>query len=425
MCRKDIIEMSREELKRAHVVKRVMEGLKQREAAEMLGLSIRQIKRIVRRVRKEGDEGLAHRNRGRKSNRRLRDKQKEEVIELYRKKYSDFGPTLFCEKLEEKEGIRISDETARQWLLGSGDWEKRRSRDKHRQWRERRSCYGQMQQMDGSEHDWLEGRGPWMVLMGYIDDATGRVFGRFYQYEGTIPAMDSFKGYIRKYGLPQSVYLDRHTTYKSTRAATIEEELKGERPLSQFERALKDLGVKVIHAYSPQAKGRVERLFKTLQDRLVKEMRLAGIKTLEEANEFLKGYLPIYNRKFCVVAKEKADMHMKLRRGLDLDRILCIKTQRSVRNDFTVGHDARLYQILEKTKSKKVIVEEKINGTLQIYDNNKRLKYKEILNRPQKVKEVVRLSEFFTVPRKRPKVPLNHPWRRPFKPQQPVRPNAA
>ena len=166
-----------------------------------------------------------------------------------------------------------------------------------------------MVQMDGSHHDWFEGRGPYCVLMSYIDDATGKVSGRFYEYEGTIPAMDSFKRYIQKNGLPMSVYLDRHTTYKSTAKASIEEVLNEEVPLSEFERALKELEVKVIHATSPQAKGRVERLFRTLQDRLVKEMRLRGIRTIQEGNGFLKQYLPVYNRRFSVAPREEDDLH--------------------------------------------------------------------------------------------------------------------
>ena len=289
MAEKDILMISRRELKRLQAVKKVIERkLKQVEAAEILELSPRQIGRLVKRVEEEGNSGIVHRLRGKESHRRINEVVKTEVIGLYRKKYKGFGLTLFCEKLIELEKIKLSDETIGKILLDSGDWKKRRKGRQHRQWRERRSHYGQMQQVDGSRHDWLEGRGPWLVLMAYIDDATGRVYGRFYDYEGTIPAMDSFKRYIRKYGLPQSIYLDKHTTYKSTEKLSIEDELNGKEPLSQFGRALKELGVKVIYANSPQAKGRVERLFETLQDRLVKELRLKGVKTKEEANVFLE-----------------------------------------------------------------------------------------------------------------------------------------
>jgi hypothetical protein len=242
-----------------------------------------------------------------------------------------------------------------------------------------------MVQIDGSHHAWLEERGPELVLMGYIDDATNTVYGRFYDYEGTMPAMDSFKEYVRKYGLPLRAYFDRHTTYKSNRKLTVEEELDGfSQPMSQFERALDELGVKVIHAHSPQAKGRIERLFGVLQDRLVKEMRLRGIKTREEANAFLREYLPTYNRRFRVVPANKTDVHIKPERQFNLDRYLCVKTNRTVRNDNTVAHNKKLYQIKEKVIYRKVIVEERLNGSIHISRGGVSLKYREITQRPKK-----------------------------------------
>ena len=267
---KDIIEMSMRELKRLKVVQEAIDGhITQNEAALMLGLSERQVRRVVRAVREEGDRGVIHKSRGLPSNRRMPDHVKGKALLLYQGKYPDFGPTLASEKLLEADGLRVSDETLRIWLIENGLWKKRRKRSAHRQWRPRKECFGEMVQMDGSHHDWLEGRGPQLVLMGYIDDATNTTFARFHEYEGTLPAMDSFKRYVRKYGLPLSVYLDRHTTYKSPRKLTPEEELAGiAEPMSEFERALKELGVEVIHAHSPQAKGRIERLFGVLQDRL-------------------------------------------------------------------------------------------------------------------------------------------------------------
>src|SRR3989344_2959726 len=235
-----------------------------------------------------------------------------------------------------------------------------------------------MLQMDGSHHDWLEGRGPEIVLMGCIDDATNKIFGRFYEYEGTIPAMDCFKHYTGLYGLPISVYLDRHTTYKSNAKPTIEDDLLGRKPMSQFERAMEELGVKVIHANSPQAKGRIERLFRTLQDRLVKEMRLKGIKTIREANLFLEGYLKRHNERFSIEAAEKEDLHRLTAEGFDLNGVLCVKTKRALRNDFTVAHNKKLYQILEPANTKDVIVEERISGSMYITHNNKALGFKEI-----------------------------------------------
>lgn len=267
MAERDIVMIRQKELRYLHVIHKVLEGeITQGKAAELISLSERQVRRIVQRIREEGDAGIAHRSRGRHSNRKRPQKLKERIIALYQEKYEGFGPTLAAEKLLELDEIEISDETLRLWLIEAGLWEGRRTRKKHRQWRERKAHWGEMLQMDGSHHDWFEGRGPKCVLMAYIDDATGRVFGRFYEYEGTIPAMDSFRRYIRKYGLPMSVYLDKHSTYKSWAKLTDEDIMAGrEEPLSQFQRALQELGVQVIHAHSPQAKGRVERLFGTLQ----------------------------------------------------------------------------------------------------------------------------------------------------------------
>ena len=277
MAGRDMIVMSIGEVRRLKAVQSAIDRhITQKTAATMLGLSERQVRRLVKDVREQGDRGIIHALRGRPSNRRIPEEIRGRVLSLYQGRYPDFGPTLATEKLLECDGIKISDETLRRWLIEAGFWKKRRKRSGFRQWRPRKECFGQMVQMDGSHHDWLEGRGPKLVLMGYIDDATNTIYGRFYDYEGTLPAMDSFKGYVEKYGLPMSVYLDRHTTYKSSKKLTEWDEVEGIESLSQFERALKELGVEVIHALSPQAKGRIERLFGVLQDRLVKEMRLRG-----------------------------------------------------------------------------------------------------------------------------------------------------
>jgi hypothetical protein len=409
MAGEGIIMVRPKELKHLYVIRKVLEReMTHREAAEILSLSLRQIRRIMKRVRLEGDKGVVHRSRGRPSNRRIPDEIRDKVIGLYRSEYSDFGPTLASEKLEERDQVRVNDETLRLWLMESGDWKKRRRRRGYRRWRERKHHFGEMVQMDGSRHDWFEGRGPWCVLMGYIDDATGKVFGRFYDYEGTIPAMDSFKGYIQKQGLPMSIYLDRHTTYKSPAKASIQDELDNTMPLSEFERALKELGVEVIHANSPQAKGRVERLFKTLQDRLVKEMRLRGIRTIEEANGFMKQYLPVYNRRFSVRPQEPSDLHRPLSPGVKLDSILCIKTERTLRNDFTVAHHKKLYQIEDKTRSSHVTVHDQIDGSMKIFYQNQALRFTEIHARP--VREA---NPSVRGHRRRPHRPSpDHPWRK-------------
>jgi transposase len=216
---KDIFMMSRKEIKRYQVIRKVLEQqVNQQEASEYLGITDRQVRRIVKRVKDQGEQGVIHKLRGRVGNRKSESSFKQKVLELYQKNYWDFGPTLCSEKLFERDGIKISDETLRLWLIKEGLWQlNKQKKPKDRTRRERREHFGQMTQMDGSHHDWLEGRGPKLVLMGYIDDATNRFYGRFYDYEGTMPAMAGLKGYIKRYGLPGSIYLDKHSTYKNNR----------------------------------------------------------------------------------------------------------------------------------------------------------------------------------------------------------------
>ena len=385
MAGKDIIAMTQEELKRLHVIRKALDkSITQIEAANIIGLCLRQVQRIARAVRTEGDKGVIHKSRGQLSNRALPNKIKDRALKLYKEKYHDFGPTLGSEKLFEIDKIKLNDETLRLWLLQAGIPYKKRKKRPHRQWRERKHSFGEMIQMDGSHHDWFEGRGPECVLMGYIDDATGRPFGRFYPYEGTLPAMDSFKRYIEKFGVPVSIYLDKHPTYKSTKKQTIEEELNNAEPLSQFSRAAKELGIDVIYADSPQAKGRIERLFNTFQNRLIKEMRLKGTKSTEEGNRFLAHYLPAYARRFAVVPANDTDLHRPVRKDVDLDAVFCVKTIRVLRNDFTVVYNGKLYQIQDNVNAEKVTVEERANGSIHISCRNTDLKFKEITTRPKK-----------------------------------------
>lgn len=379
----DIIRMSVREAKRLSIIDQVSRGeMRQRNGAHLLELSTRQVRRLVRRVRDEGPRGAIHRLRGRPSNRRTAPETRATVLKLCGSTYKGFGPTLASEKLAERDGIRISPETLRSWFIEEEVAYERRRKRPHRQWRERKEHCGELVQMDGSHHDWLEGRGSWLVLMGYIDDATGRVFARFYEYEGTTPALDSFRRYARRYGLPQAVYLDRHSTYKSTGKPTIEDELNNRRPRSQFERAMAELGVRVIHANSPQAKGRVERLFRTFQDRLVKEMRLEGISSLAEANRFLARYLPKHNRRFSVPAAQEADVHRRVPAGTDLSSILSIRERRVVRNDGTVAFGGRLYQLRDPGRLSRVTVETRIDGSLRFSDRGRQLSWKRIARRP-------------------------------------------
>jgi hypothetical protein len=216
MVREDRVIMSVKELRRVHVIRQTMENkLTQVKAGTLLGLTPRHIRRLIQRVAQGGDQGLAHRGRGTPSNRRIPEPVKIKALTLYEKQYGDFGPTLAAEKLAERHGITVSDETLRGWLLAKGVDHFRRRKRPHRAWRERKAHVGELVQVDGSHHDWLEGRGPRCVLMAYIDDASSRVYARFYAYEGTIPAMDSFQRYVRRYGIPLALYADKHTTYQS------------------------------------------------------------------------------------------------------------------------------------------------------------------------------------------------------------------
>jgi len=359
--------MSLKELKRVGIVQRVLEGqLSQRAASKILGVVDRQVRRIVKRYRLEGEKGLVHRLRGRRSNRRHPEELKQKALQIYAKHYGGFGPTLAHEKIEGKHGLQIGCQTLRRWLIEANAWKVRSlGKAKNHEWRARKDCFGEMIQLDGSHHDWLEGRGPRLVLMGYIDDATNHVFARFYDYEGTIPVLDSFYRYATRYGLPRSVYLDRHVAYWGSGLTTIEEQLIGRRRAeSQFERALRQLGVEVIHAYSPQAKGRIERLFGTFQDRLVKEMRLLEIKSKETANKFLEKYLVEYNRRFNVFPKTNTNVH-RWESQKRLKRILSVQTVCALRNDNTVRHDNCFYQVLRPWKHRRpkhIFFEERLDG---------------------------------------------------------------
>jgi transposase len=409
---KDMITMSREEASRLHIIHQSLDKkITQTMAAELAGLSDRQMRRLIKRIRLEGDDGICHRSRGKASNRRIPKKIKARTLKLFQAQYKDFNLVHATEKLSEVHGITINDETLRLWLNKAEIPYKKRKVKKHRQRRERRSHFGELVQIDGSHHDWFEGRGPVCVFMGYIDDATNTVHGRFYDYEGTMPAMDSMKRYVKRYGIPQSVYLDKHSTYKSWAEPTIEEQLNDQKPMSHFEKSLDQLSVKVIHANSPQAKGRVERLFKTLQDRLVREMRLKGIKSVEEANEFLKTYLPKHNRQFKKEAALAADLHRPALHARELDRILCIKEERTVKNDFTIAHNGTLYQIEEPTRAQKVIMEERLDGTVHITYKSQDLRYRVITKQP--IREIPESP--LLLQEKKPWIPsVDHPWRRPF-----------
>jgi hypothetical protein len=415
VSKEDLLMMKPREMKRLHLIHQAMEKkISQQQAAEVAGLSTRQMRRLMKRIQQEGDRGILHRQRGRPSNRRIAEPVKQKALQLYQQYYGDFGPTLASEKLRERHRLKIQAETLRLWLGQAQLPYRRRKARPHRQWRPRRSCFGTLVQMDGSHHDWLEGRGPKLVLMGSIDDATNTVAGRFYDHEGTVPALDSFRLWVERYGIPASVYLDKHTTYRSPRGPSLEEQLQGlERSQSQFERAMSELGVEVIHAHSPAAKGRIERLFGTFQDRLVKEMRLAQVTSLAQANRFLEHYLPLYNRRFQVEPAQPADLHRRVPAQLDLNGVLCLKTQRRLNADSTVIHQGKVYLMEEPVQAQTVTVEQRLDGSLHLRHQRRSLRYREVPARPRKAQT---LDSTIQLKQKRFRPAADHPWRSSYQP---------
>ena len=417
--REGILMIRPDELKRYQLITKVFgKQINQQEAAELLDLSDRQVRRIVKRVRLEGERGVIHRLRGIPGTRRISDSIRSRALELYRERYHGFGPTLASEKLLELDHLRVSDETLRLWLAAEGLWQVDKRRNlKKRAWRARKDRFGQMVQMDGSHHDWLEGRGPKLVLMGFIDDATGNIYGEFFDFEGTIPAMGGLKGYIERNGIPGQVYLDKHSTYKNNRKYKYTDwPFRDEEELTQFARACRQLGIELIYAHSPQAKGRVERLFRTLQDRLVKEMRLLGIKTCKEANEFLKRYIDTFSARFSVPALKKGDAHRSLHKRIDLKEIFSVQTEHVLRNDRTVVHERKLYQVKDRIRAQRVTVFEYLNGRMDIKYGSTRLNFNLITERPNKMPQLalkVRKTRLFGGRRFIP--PRKHFWRRGFR----------
>jgi len=330
------------------------------EAGRLLGRCERQVRRIQRRLESQGDGGVVHRLRGRPGNRRKDRGFKQRVLAAYRERYADFDPTHASEKLA-GEGLEIHPETLRLWLLAAGLWRRKRRRDCHRQRRERKACRGEMAQMDASEHRWLEDlyAGP-IELLAMIDDATGAVEARFYTSECTLNYMDLLGRYVRKHGRPVSLYTDRHSIFRAENAF-------GQRQETQFSRACRELSVELILAGSPQAKGRIERFFGTAQSRWVKELRLADVRTLEDANCLLeKVLLPAFNGAYTQTPASPNDAHRALGRGHDLASILSHREARAIGNDYTFRHRQRVYQIprpaMPGMRGGQVMVEERLDG---------------------------------------------------------------
>ena len=377
---KDRIEMNRREREVLKVMSLVLKGERtQAEAAALLKRGVRQVRRIQRRMEAQGDGAVVHRLRGRASNHRIDAAVRAAALAVYREELMGFGPTLAAEKLAERQ-ISVSARSLHLWLVEEGLWEKSRRGRRHRSRRVRRSCFGEMIQADGSEHDWLEGRGPRMVLLGMIDDATGRILARFYPAETTAAYMDLLWRWLKRYGRPVSWYSDRDSVFHA--------QLKrpGEEPISvptQFSRALQELDIELILAHSPQAKGRIERLWGTLQDRWVKELRLAKVTTMQEANALLENKLiDQFNRRFVKKPADRSDGHRRLDRSQDLAVILCSRHERRVNNDYTIRFANTVYQLLPPAwpgqRGGHVEVQQRLDGSLRIRFGTRYLQYKEI-----------------------------------------------
>lgn len=420
--------MSAKERGRKSVFDEVQEGrLTLREASRKLGLSYRQCRRSYRRYREEGDAGLVHRNRGRPSNRQLDAKVRERVVKRYEERYQGFGPTLAAEKLAQ-EGLVLDHETLRRLLVKQGLWTKRRKRAKHRQRRERKHHFGELLQLDGSHHAWFgEERGR-ACLMDLVDDATGRRLALLAPEETTEAAMGLVWRWIERYGIPKAIYVDKKNVYVTLREPSVEEQLAGVEPLTAFGTACAKLGIELIPAHSPQAKGRIERTHAVYQDRFVKELALRRITTLPTANKLLhNGFTRGLNDKFAQQPAHPQDFHRRIPKGLALADVFCIQEVRVLQNDWTIRHENRYYQILEENRplpkpKDKVLVQTRLDGSVHLVFADKPLTFRllsppELRQRLKKQNPQDPPARPVRTPTQRPKPAADHPWRGPRLPQ--------
>lgn len=375
--------MSKKELDRYNLLKQVeQKAINQVKAAELLNISDRHFRRLWKAYQLEGPSALISKRRGKPSNNRLPEKLKQECLHLIKTHYAGFGPSLCVEKLLEEHGIKVSDETIRIWMIENDLWKSRkRKQPKIHQSRTRRSHLGELIQMDGSPHDWFEGRRKKCCLLGFIDDATSQIMHlQFVEAESTESYFHALKGYFKKHGRPENFYCDRFSVFR----VNNERSCRKTSGLTQIGRALKELDINLICANSPQAKGRIERLFKTLQDRLVKELSLKKISTLEEANKYLSQYIKKHNDKFSVPPTNPENKHKSLLKSHDLERILCYKTQRKLTKNLELSYEGRILQIITKRPSyamrgAQVDIIELLAGKIYIEYQGKKLEYKELL----------------------------------------------
>ena len=414
--------MTKKEINRYNIIKKLIDKeINGTYASELLKLSIRQVKRLKARVKKYGPEGLIHANRGKPSNRKVSEEERKKIIDLLHKHYSDFKPTFASEKLDENHNVKRDPKTIRIIMIKEGLWKPRKKKtSNYHAWRQRKACYGEMQQFDGSYEHWFEDRGPYCCLLASIDDATGiPVKAKFDYHEGVFPVFAFWKEYLEQYGKPKSIYLDKFSTYKMSQRTAIE----NHDTLTQFQRAMNQLGIEPITAHSPQAKGRIERLFHTFQDRLIKEMRLENISTIEQANQFLKeDFLPKYKAKYSVEPRIKADLHQPLtaKEKNQLDSTFSRQSKRIVRNDFTISFNKQWYQLTKDQlatirKKDRILIEEWLDNSINFRIRDKYLNT-EIIPKGKEIKKPEKTE--WIIPAKRKSTAhtpdIDHPWRKEF-----------
>jgi transposase len=413
--------MSQEELRRVEVLARVRSNqLRVVDASRLMQVSYRQAKRLWKRYREEGAAGLKHRGAGRASNRAYPQKFRQRVLDLIGRKYGGpvgerFGPTLAAEHLASEDKLRVHAETLRHWMLEAGLWSRERKRRKHRRRRERKEHFGELVQMDGSFHDWLEGRGPEGCLIDMADDATNTTWAQLNEEETIWAVADALRAWIERYGVPVALYVDWKNLYK--RPATPREQLRGEEPITQFGRMCAKLGMEIIAANSPEAKGRIERIHGTHQDRLVKKLRRKQIASHEAANVYLRNeYLPEHNERFARAAARPEDYHRRAPRAAELDRIFRLESERVVSKDWVVRYANRYFQLEPQSRHhaparSKVLVCEGRHGGIAIEYRGHLLCWEEIPAPSQPRVESERKGSPVPVVRRKWVPPANHPWR--------------
>ena len=413
-----LISMTEKEISRHSIIKNLIEGkINGTDASKQIQVSVRQVRRIKARVRKKGIEGTIHGNRGKMSNRKIDNKILVKTIKLLKEKYQGFRPTLATEKLSELDKIELSNEKVRQIMIENKLWKSklRKQSKKKYFWRARKDNYGEMEQFDGSYHNWF-GKDESCLLLS-VDDATGKITHAKFDYNESIIAVFKFwLEYFDKNGSPLSIYLDKFSTYKVNHKNAVD----NKDMITQFQRASNQTGFKLIFANSPQAKGRVERMNQTLQDRLVKELKLAGITTIEKANEFLKEYIPKFNEKFAVIPQKQTNLHKEISVTIKqkLPQIFSIQNQRVVMNDYTIRFENQYFQLDQEQpttiyKKDVVIMEKHLNDEIKINLKERYLNYTILPERPKKEIDI-KLPALTIKKQSDWKPPIDHPWRKSF-----------